>query len=551
MSISILNLRTFGIGTKPDSLEPGQICFNLTERRIFVGDGSDYLTSFDGTTTPGLPGSGWFEMPMGDAGLSEYFLQNPASLGDNPIDGQVLSWNSLLNQPVWTTITPGGPTSGAVYQTTNSAVAAAPGATITEKLNAALGVSPTTVCAAIVTGNPGDTYQGLYYFTNGFWVFAANYAYPTAAQVPYSGLNSGLVANNVQDAIDEVNNKASEAVIDAASAENTANNANATAAIAESTANNALAIAQQAIPRSVLTTKGQIIVATGASTYAAFPSGFNGQVLIADSTQPTGLRWTSTIPGIVSAVYGVSPIIVNNSDPSNPVISVNAASTGAPGVVQLDNTTSSTSTTQAPTANALKITYDLANAALPQTGGVLTGDLTLNNQSDLRFADADSSNWVAFQAPASVPSDITWTLPATDGLSGEVLTTNGAGLLSWSSSSSFITISGINPIVVDNTDPANPIISVDNASQTTAGVVQLNDTTTSTSTTQAATANAVKTTFDVADAALPKAGGTLTGTLFSIPLQTPGITSASDLGLAVEPLTGQVKSLTAFDAGEY
>jgi hypothetical protein len=32
---------------------------------------------------------------------------------------------------------------------------------------------------------------------------------------------------------------------------------------------------------------------------------------------------------------------------------------------------------------------------LSLAGGTLTGNLTLNAQSDLRLADADSSNWVA------------------------------------------------------------------------------------------------------------------------------------------------------------
>ena len=68
---------------------------------------------------------------------------------------------------------------------------------------------------------------------------------------------------------------------------------------------------------------------------------------------------------------------------------------------------------------------------LKASGGALTGDLTLNAQSDLRFADADSSNWVAFQAPATVASNITWTLPATDGTNGQSLQTNGSGTLSW------------------------------------------------------------------------------------------------------------------------
>ena len=64
-------------------------------------------------------------------------------------------------------------------------------------------------------------------------------------------------------------------------------------------------------------------------------------------------------------------------------------------------------------------------------GGTITGDVTLNAQSDLRFADADSSNWVAFQAPATVASNVTWTLPAADGTVGQVLSTNGSGVLSW------------------------------------------------------------------------------------------------------------------------
>jgi hypothetical protein len=60
-------------------------------------------------------------------------------------------------------------------------------------------------------------------------------------------------------------------------------------------------------------------------------------------------------------------------------------------------------------------------------------NVTLNTQSDLRFADADSSNWVAFQAPSTVSSNVTWTLPAADGSSGQVLSTNGSGTLSWAS----------------------------------------------------------------------------------------------------------------------
>lgn len=70
------------------------------------------------------------------------------------------------------------------------------------------------------------------------------------------------------------------------------------------------------------------------------------------------------------------------------------------------------------------------------TGQVIsTANIQLNAQTDLRWADSDSSNWVAFQAPATISSNITWTLPAADGSNGQVLTTNASGTLSWSSKS--------------------------------------------------------------------------------------------------------------------
>jgi hypothetical protein len=69
----------------------------------------------------------------------------------------------------------------------------------------------------------------------------------------------------------------------------------------------------------------------------------------------------------------------------------------------------------------------------PVGTGVLkvAGDAQLNAQGDLRFSDADSSNWVAFQGASTISSNVTWTLPAADGSNGQALTTNGSGTLSW------------------------------------------------------------------------------------------------------------------------
>jgi hypothetical protein len=58
-------------------------------------------------------------------------------------------------------------------------------------------------------------------------------------------------------------------------------------------------------------------------------------------------------------------------------------------------------------------------------------NVQLGTQGALRFADADSSNYVAFKSPATVATNVTWTLPSADGTSSQVLSTNGSGTLSW------------------------------------------------------------------------------------------------------------------------
>ncbi|MGB3076473.1 MAG: hypothetical protein WBB36_14185, partial [Chitinophagales bacterium] len=44
---------------------------------------------------------------------------------------------------------------------------------------------------------------------------------------------------------------------------------------------------------------------------------------------------------------------------------------------------------------------------------------------------ANGTNYVGFKAPASISANKVWTLPAADGTNGQVLSTNGAGALSW------------------------------------------------------------------------------------------------------------------------
>ncbi|MDG0816203.1 tail fiber domain-containing protein [Bdellovibrio svalbardensis] len=69
--------------------------------------------------------------------------------------------------------------------------------------------------------------------------------------------------------------------------------------------------------------------------------------------------------------------------------------------------------------------------------------LQLNAQNELRFADADSSNYVGFRSPSNVTANKTWTLPPADGAAGQVLSTDGGGNLSWATPGGGGTITGV------------------------------------------------------------------------------------------------------------
>lgn len=78
------------------------------------------------------------------------------------------------------------------------------------------------------------------------------------------------------------------------------------------------------------------------------------------------------------------------------------------------------------------LTYNKTTDTLSVGTSSSAGYLNVNGQGELRLNDADSSNYVALKSPATVSSNVTWTMPSADGAGGQVLTTNGSGTLSWS-----------------------------------------------------------------------------------------------------------------------
>lgn len=73
-----------------------------------------------------------------------------------------------------------------------------------------------------------------------------------------------------------------------------------------------------------------------------------------------------------------------------------------------------------------------AACAVPGDCAELTPALqNVSLEDDIKLTDADGSNYVGFQSAATVAADTTWTLPAADGTTGQVLSTDGSGILSW------------------------------------------------------------------------------------------------------------------------
>ena len=300
MSILLQNLRSITPGVAPATLSPGQLCFNTADEVMFVGDGSNTKKIFGGTEEPTTTGGGWFSIPLSFDTLGDFFIVNPEYYNDNPLANQVLTWNSSAGHAIWSDPDALG---GAAYLTTNALVEAAPGLGVSEKITNALGVVPQETNSVIVSGLPGETYQGFYQFISGTWSFAAQNAFPTASQVPLAPI-VGLSATTVQAGV--------------ASAYTTANTANNTANNAKTTADNALLEANSA------------------------------------QQDATAAQITANLALTASQ----------------------SAESKADDAVQTANDAESKADTAVQVASDA---YTLASAALPKSGGTMTGDIVFNN----------------------------------------------------------------------------------------------------------------------------------------------------------------------------
>ena len=171
-------------------------------------------------------------------------------------------------------------------------------------------------------------------------------------------------------------------------------------------------------------TKGDLIAASGATTLAKLPVGVNGYVLKANSATVTGLEWGVNPAGTVTTVSSSTAALTVATATTTPALTIRAASTSVDGIVQLSDSTSTTSSVLAATPTAVKSAYDLAALALPKAGGTVTGDITLGTNIGIQFEGTiDDTNEIRLIA-ADATADRTITLP---NVTGTVITTGDSG----------------------------------------------------------------------------------------------------------------------------
>jgi hypothetical protein len=158
-------------------------------------------------------------------------------------------------------------------------------------------------------------------------------------------------------------------------------------------------------------TKGDILGASAATTLTKLTVGTNGQVLRANSATATGLEWGNDFVGTVTTVTSSTGALTIATATTTPALTIRAATTSVDGIVQLSDSTSTTSSVLAATPTAVKSAYDLAALALPKAGGIITGALEIGTTGSLVFEGATADGFETTLTVADPTAVHTITLP--------------------------------------------------------------------------------------------------------------------------------------------
>lgn len=197
---------------------------------------------------------------------------------------------------------------------------------------------------------------------------------------------------------------------------------------------------------SLLMAKGDLVTYNGTTLQPTrLPiGGTNGFVLTVDDATSTGMKWAAYAPGddTLDFSHFSDTMIVDDNTSINLAgnnltiadliggaaltLTAGAASTWSTSAGAL--TIDSAAGLNLGTTTATGITIGQSGLITTNIGSLQTGNAAITGS--LRIADG-SANYITLTSPA-ISADYTLTMPVDGGTSGQALTTNGSGTLSWS-----------------------------------------------------------------------------------------------------------------------
>jgi hypothetical protein len=143
------------------------------------------------------------------------------------------------------------------------------------------------------------------------------------------------------------------------------------------------------------------------TSMADLKGGTTGQILAKATNTDMDFTWIANDQGDITGVTASSPLTGGGTSGALTIGILNGTTSNL-GAVQLSDSTSSTSTSLAATANAVKTTYDLANGAIPKTLIDAAGDLIVGTAADTagRLAIGTAGQILQVNSGATAPE---WT----------------------------------------------------------------------------------------------------------------------------------------------
>lgn len=147
------------------------------------------------------------------------------------------------------------------------------------------------------------------------------------------------------------------------------------------------------------------------TSLADLKGGTSGQILSKNSNTDMDFVWINNDQGDITAVNVTSPITGGGSAGAV-TVGIQDGTTAQKGAVQLENSTSSTSTTTAAVPASVKSAYDLANAAIAKSLVDAEGDLIVGDAADAVQRLAIGTTGQVLTVDTAVDGKIKWATPS-------------------------------------------------------------------------------------------------------------------------------------------